>query len=129
MITMELKDLINAFGQGGFEANDNNGIEGLDNLKDIVSETKFHTSINRAMMQEITNKPMFSENVLPVKVLPEKVNKVIVDSNISSLPLIYGGKKVTYENSNDINNFMNSLYQNNSSQGFYMEGNYQNNTY
>ena len=125
----ETTENINAFGQGGFEANDNNGIEGLDNLKDIVSETKFHTSINRAMMQEITNKPMFSENVLPVKVLPEKVNKVIVDSNISSLPLIYGGKKVTYENSNDINNFMNSLYQNNSSQGFYMEGNYQNNTY
>ena len=125
----ETAENINVFGQGGFEANDNNGIEGIDNFKDIVSETKFHTSINRAMMQEITNKPMFSENVLPVKVLPEKVNKVIVDSNISSLPVIYGGKKVTYENSNDINNFMNSLYQNNSSQGFYMEGNYQNNTY
>ena len=119
----------NAFGQGGFEANDNNGIEGLQNLKDIVNETKVHTSFTRAMMQEITNKPMISENVLPVKVLPEKVNKVIIDSNISRLPVIYGGKKVTYENNNDVKAFMNSLYQNNTSQGFYMEGNYQNNEY
>ena len=126
----ETTENINAFGQGEFEANDNNGFEGIQNLKDIVNETKFHTSYTRAMMQEITNKPMISENVLPVKVLPEKVNKVIVDSNISRLPVIYGGKKVTYGNSNDINNFMNGLYQNNSSsQGFYMEGNYQNNVY
>jgi hypothetical protein len=125
----ETTENINAFDQGGFEANDNNGIEGLQNLEDIVGGTKIHTSFNRAMMQEITKKPLFSENVLPVKVLPEKVNKVIIDSNISSLPVIYGGKKVTYENSNDINSFMNSLYQNNSSQGFYIQGNYQNNTY
>ena len=119
----------NAFGQGGFESNDNNGVEALQNLNDIVNETQIHTSYTRAMMHEITNKPMITENVLPVKVLPEKVNKVIIDSNISSLPVIYGGKKVTYENSNDVNSFMNNLYQNNSSQGFYMEGNYQNNTY
>ena len=98
-------------------------------MKDIVNETKVHTSFTRAMMQEITNKPMISENVLPVKVLPEKVNKVIIDSNISRLPVIYGGKKVIYENNNDVNAFMNSLYQNNTSQGFYMEGNYQNNEY
>ncbi len=58
---------------------------------------------------------MISENLLPVKVLPEKVNKVIVVSNISKLPVIYEGKIVTYDNSNDINNFMNGLYQNNSS--------------
>ena len=122
-------DNANAFGQGGFVANDNNGIEGLQNLKDIVNETKVHTSFTRAMMQEITNKPMISENVLPVKVLPEKVNKVIIDSNISRLPVIYGGKKVTYENNNDVNAFMNSLYQNNTSQGLFMEGNYQNNAY
>ena len=94
----ETMENINAFGQGGYEANADNGMEGLQNLKDIVNETKFHTSYTRAMMQEITNKPVFSENVLPVKVLPEKVNKVIVDSNINRLPVIYGGKRVTYEN-------------------------------
>ena len=120
---------INAFGQGGFEANDNAGLEGIQNLKDIVNETQLRTSYARASMREITKKPIFSENVLPVKVLPEKVNKVIIDSNISALPVIFGGKRVTYENSQDTNNFMNNLYQNNSSQGFNMEGNFQNNVY
>ncbi len=120
---------INQFMQQNQNSLDQN--ENLDlyqnNLTGTYNQNEIHTSYNRAMMQEITNKPMFSEKVLPVKVLPEKVNKVIVYNNISSLPVIYGGQKVTYDNSNDTNNFLNGLYQNNSSQGFYMEGNFQNN--
>jgi len=101
---------------GGLETTDNNTNIDFTNLKDIVNETQVHTSITRASVHEVTNKPMFSENVLPVKVLPEKVNKVIIDSNVSSRPIIYGGKKVTYANYEESNNYINNLYQNN--QGF-----------
>ena len=111
---------------GGLEVNDNNANIDFSNLKDIVNETQVHTSINRATMHEVTNKPMFSENILPVKVLPEKINKVIIDSNVSSRPVIYGGKKVTYANIEESNNYINNLYQNN--QGFNL-GNFGNNTY
>ena len=111
---------------GGLEVADNNANIDLSNLKDIVNETQVHTSITRATMHEVTNKPMFSENVLPVKVLPEKVNKVIIDSNVSSRPVIYGGKKVTYANYEESNNYINNLYQNN--QGFNL-GNFGNNVY
>jgi hypothetical protein len=111
---------------GGLEVNDNNENIDFSNLKDIVNETQVHTSINRATMHEVTNKPMFSENILPVKVLPEKVNKVIIDSNVSSRPVIYGGKKVTYANIEESNNYINNLYQSN--QGFNL-GNFENNTY
>ena len=108
---------------GGLEVNDNNTNIDFSNLKDIVNETQVHTSITRAAMHEVTNKPMFSENVLPVKFLPEKVNKVIIDSNVSSRPVIYGGKKVTYANIEESNNYINNLYQSN--QGF----NFGNNAY
>ncbi len=47
----ESTENINAFGQGGFEVNDNIGVEVIQNLKDIVNETKFHTSYTRAMVQ------------------------------------------------------------------------------
>ena len=115
----------NAF--GGLEVNnDNNTNIDFSNLKDIVNETQVHTSITRATMHEVTNKPMFSENVLPVKVLPEKVNKVIIDSNVSSRPIIYGGKKVTYANPEESNNYINNLYQSN--QGYNFE-NFGNNAY
>ena len=116
---------INAF--GGLEVNnDNNTNIDFSNLKDIVNETQVHTSITRATMHEVTNKPMFSENVLPVKVLPEKVNKVIIDSNVSSRPIIYGGKKVTYANAEESNSYINNLYQSN--QGYNFE-NFGNNAY
>lgn len=53
----------------------------------------------------------------------QKVNKVIIDSNVSSRPVIYGGKKVTYANIEESNNYINNLYQSN--QGF----NFGNNAY
>ena len=120
-VTNQVNGDLKAF--GGLEVNDNNTNIDFSNLKDIVNETQVHTSITRATMHEVTNKPMFSENVLPVKFLPEKVNKVIIDSNVSSRPVIYGGKKVTYANIEESNNYINNLYQSN--QGF----NFGNNAY
>ena len=123
-VTNQVNGDLKAF--GGLEVNDNNTNIDFSNLKDIVNETQVHTSITRATMHEVTNKPMFSENVLPVKFLPEKVNKVIIDSNVSSRPVIYGGKKVTYANIEESNNYINNLYQNN--QGYNL-GNFGNITY
>ena len=47
------------------------------------------------MIRQSLNKALYTENTLPV-IRQEKVNKVIYDSNVTTLPLIYAGKKVTY---------------------------------
>ena len=120
------------YGNGGFEVNNyNNNIIGseIQNYQDIGNNTQIHNSFTRAMMHEITNKPLFSENTLPVQILPEKVNKVIIDRNVSSLPVIYGGKQVTYANYDESNNYFNNLYQNNQGNQGFSFGNYENNTY
>ena len=53
----------------------------------------------------------FKENTLPV-IRQEKVNKVIYESNATYLPVIYGGKKVTYLNEEQSKNFDFSTLQN-----------------
>ena len=90
----------------GFESTDNNN-------NNIIDQSNIHTSLNGAMLQEITNKPLFTENTLPVQVLPEKVNKVIVYNNVSSLPIIFGGKSVTYVNEEETNKYFNNYFQDN----------------
>ena len=118
---------VNSYKTGGFEVIDNNNIEDFQNLNNIIKDTKVQNTFSSAIVNNIVNKPLFSENTLPVKVLPEKVNEVIFDNNVQSLPLIYGGKKVVYQNYNDPNN----LYQNTGfNQGFnYMHENYISNMY
>ena len=118
---------VNSYKTGGFEVIDNNNIEDFQNLNNIIKDTNVQNTFSSAIVNNIVNKPLFSENTLPVKVLPEKVNKVIFDNNVKSLPLIYGGKKVVYQNYNDPNN----LYQNTGfNQGFnYMQENYISNMY
>ena len=118
---------VNSYKTGGFEVIDNNNIEDFQNLNNIIKDTKVQNTFSSAIVNNIVNKPLFSENTLPVKVLPEKVNEVIFDNNVQSLPLIYGGKKVIYQNYNDPNN----LYQNTGfNQGFnYMHENYISNMY
>ena len=118
---------VNSYKTGGFEVIDNNNIEDFQNLNNIIKDTNVQNTFSSAIVNNIVNKPLFSENTLPVKVLPEKVNEVIFDNNVQSLPLIYGGKKVVYQNYNDPNN----LYQNTGfNQGFnYMQENYISNMY
>ena len=118
---------VNSYKTGGFEVIDNNNIEDFKNLKDIVKETEVQNTFSSAIVNNVVNKPLFSQNTLPVKVLPEKVNEVIFDNNVKSLPLIYGGQKVVYQNYNEPNN----LYQNTGfNQGFnYLQDNYISNVY
>ena len=64
----------------------------------IVHETKMRSSVNQVLVNEVTNKTVFSQGTLGVQVLPEKVNEAIIDSNVKTLPLIFAGTKVTYTN-------------------------------
>ena len=66
-------------------------------LDPIINKVGVNYSVNKAIMKESTNKVMVSENVLPVSYLPEKVNKIIVDNQVTTLPLITAGNKVTYD--------------------------------
>ena len=77
----------------------------LEEQKDIIHDEQNYSYVNKALIQESTNKVVVQENVLPLKYLPEKINKVIVDNNIGTLPLIVGRKSITYETgTSDTNN-------------------------
>ena len=77
----------------------------VQNADDIVKNTQIRTSINRAMFNETTKDTVYTTKTLPVKVLETKINKVIVDNNVNALPVIYGGKRVTYAKGEDTNNY------------------------
>ena len=66
-------------------------VTGLENTE-IINETQIRNSVQEALVRRSLNKPLYSENTLPVKVL-EKINKVIIDTNVRTLPAIYGKKK------------------------------------
>ena len=76
------------------------------NLQDEVniSPEKNITSYTDTLLTQSTRKALIQENTLPLKYLPQKINKVIYDTNISTLPLIDAGKKVTYVNMSESNN-------------------------
>ena len=76
------------------------------NLQDEVNifPEKNITSYTDTLLTQSTRKALIQENTLPLKYLPQKINKVIYDTNISTLPLIDVGKKVTYENMSENNN-------------------------
>ena len=77
---------------------------------EIVNEEEMRNSYTEAVIRQSMNKPLFQENTLPV-IRQEKVNKVIYETNATYLPLIYGGKKVTYLNEEESKNFISTIPQ------------------
>ena len=71
---------------------------------EVVKETEIRNSIQEAVIRQSLNKPLYTENTLPI-IRQEKVNKVIYDTNVKTLPLIFGGKKVTYLNEEESRNY------------------------
>ena len=65
-------------------------------LEPIINKVGVNVSVNKAIMKENTKKIVVSQNTLPVSYLPEKVNKVIVDSNVKTLPLITAGNDFSF---------------------------------
>ena len=93
----------------GYEQIDQN-YTGLQSTE-VVNETEIRNSIQEAVIRQSLNKPLYQENTLPV-IRQEKVNKVIYETNATYLPVIYGGKKVTYLSENESKNFDFSSLQN-----------------
>ena len=91
---------------------------------EIVGETEIRNSIQDAVIRQSLNKPLIQENTLPA-IRQEKVNEVIYDTNVTTLPVIFGGKKVTYLNPEESKNFdFNSLIQQSGVQEIYQTENY-----
>ena len=99
--------------------------ENYENIPgEIVGETEIRNSIQDAVIRQSLNKPLIQENTLPV-IRQEKVNEVIYDTNVTTLPVIFGGKKVTYLNQEESKNFdFNSLIQQSGVQEIYQTENY-----
>ena len=97
----------NDYGQTVEENVDLTGLQSTE----VVKETEIRNSITEALIRQSLNKPLYQENTLPV-IRQEKVNKVIYESNATYLPVIYGGKKVTYLNEEQSKNFDFSTLQN-----------------
>ena len=100
---------VEAYGTGGLEYIDQNPPANLRN-SEVIKETEFRTSVRRSLVNESRKEALVSHETLPVKVLQTKVNKVIVDSNVKTLPLIYGKTKVSYGNSNAMGIYGNTAY-------------------
>jgi len=83
--------------------------ENIENNINIIPDHDF-TSYTKALLTESTNKTLIQEKTLPLKYLPQKINKVIIDNNINTLPLIDAGKKITYINSTENNIYDNNQY-------------------
>ena len=97
----------NDYGQTIEENVDLTGLQSTE----VVKETEIRNSITEAVIRQSLNKPLYQENTLPV-IRQEKVNKVIYETNATYLPLIFGGKKVTYLNEEESKNFDFSTLQN-----------------
>jgi hypothetical protein len=99
--------------------------ENYENIPgEIVGETEIRNSIHDAVIRQSLNKPLIQENTLPV-IRQEKINEVIYDTNVTTLPVIFGGKKVTYLNPEESKNFdFNSLIQQSGVQEIYQTENY-----
>ena len=92
---------------GEYNQGENINSELLQGYGDIIHNEQNYSFVNKAVVNESTNKVLVQESTLPLKYLPEKVNKVIIDSNVGTLPLIIGRKSVTYSTGYDnMNNLM-----------------------
>ena len=78
-------------------------VTGLQSTE-VVKETEIRNSITEAVIRRSLNKTLVTENTLPV-ITQEKVNKVIYDTNVTTLPVIFGGKKVTYLSEAEAKNY------------------------
>ena len=78
-------------------------VTGLQSTE-VVKETEIRNSITEAVIRRSLNKTLVTENTLPV-IRQEKINKVIYDTNVTTLPVIFGGKKVTYLSEAEAKNY------------------------
>ena len=94
-----------------FNQGENINSELLEGYGDIVHDTQNYSYVSKPVINERTSQVLVQESTLPMKYLPEKVNKVIVDNNVGTLPLIIGRKSVTYGTGFDNMNYLMGMSQ------------------
>ena len=103
---------VEAYGTGGLEYIDQNttSAANLEN-SEVVKQTEFRTSVRNSLVHESRKEALVTHKTLPVKVLETKVNKVIYDNNVKTLPLIYGKTNVNnYEGGQFSQGYENTAY-------------------
>ena len=85
--------------------------------KEENKETTLKNKINEAeLIRQNLSKELLTPNTLPV-IIQEKVNDVIYDNNVRTLPLIYGETKITYLKEGEFLDFdINTLIEKNEAQ-------------
>ena len=68
-----------------------------ETLEPIIKKVKVSSSCNNALLNEYNGKTVVSEKTLPVSYLPEKVNKIIYEEKIITLPIIRAKSPPTYK--------------------------------
>ena len=105
----------------------------INNANNNINYEEYQTTTNTNVTEEIIrksiNKEIVTRSTLP-PIYKEKINQVIYDKDVKTLPLIYGETKVTYSNNN------NEIYTNTENNNYnytdnnnYTENNYTDNNY
>ena len=64
-------------------------------LNPIINKIQVNNSYNQAILGETTNEIVLAENTLPISYLPEKVNNIIVEDKVGTLPVITSNEQST----------------------------------
>ena len=75
-------------GANEYQITGNGAESNIKILKPIINEVQVNSSYINAIFNETTNKALISENTLPVSYLPDKINEVIFDDKVTTLPVI-----------------------------------------
>ena len=70
-----------------------------------------NTNVTEEIIRQSTNKEIIQNSTLPV-IYKQTVHQTIYDKDVKTLPVIFGGTKVTYENNNE-NIYTNNTTENN----------------
>ena len=94
-------------------------------------QTTTNTNVTEEIIRKSINKEIATRSILP-PIYKEKINQVIYDKDVKTLPLIYGETKVTYSNNNNNNEIYTNTENNNynyTDNNNYTENNYTDNNY
>ena len=86
-------------------------------LDPIVNKVLINKSVGKAIIDQTTNKLLVSEKTLPVSYLPEKVNQVIYEDKVTTLPLIRASANSSYNTLQPIVHDLKTYYANETTTG------------
>ena len=86
-------------------------------LEPIVNQVLVNKSVKKAIIDQTTNKTLFSEKTLPVSYLPEKVNEVIYEDKVTTLPVITANVNSSYNALQPIVHDLKTYYANETATG------------